>query len=336
VFWADAFGVAEPEREAAAEAAEDWFGALADPPALERDADSSLEKDAGQAAKVHDLLRNVAEGRPLRLRDLDPRLKPGTRFHVLGLSPNVARLSVRYWLDDDFEVFAKRLAEHHTDLAIQPPPWKSPPSVNYLLVQTTALQRDYKNIPPLLAGEVMRAILSGAPYPRTLLSAAIIRLRAGDNPGSGWHAAVIKACLNRSEKEKLPVALEPNRKDTPYQLGRLFYVLESAQYAALGKVNATIGDRYYAAASATPARVFGPLLRGLKTHISDARKRGRGGWIEPKVAEIIAMLPPEMPRALKLEEQGRFAIGYYHERATRPSKSGDGEDEKQSNESEAK
>lgn len=308
-FWADASA-----GEVAAEAAEDFFAALLTPP-----------DDESEAAKVSDALKLVAKGRPVQ--EARPEIAPGVRFHVLGLAPNAARLSVRFWLEDTFERFAAQLARHHEDLALEPRPrgWTEtkPPSVQRLLVRTTALQEKFENIPPLLAGEVMRAVLTGAPYPRTLLAAAIIRLRAGDDPGSGWHAAVIKACLNRfakTEKEKMPVALESNREDTPYQLGRLFAVLESAQYAALGRVNATIGDRYYGAASSTPARVFGPLLRGLKNHISDARKRGQGGWIEPKVAEIMAKLPPELPRSLKLEEQGRFAIGYYHERGTRPAK----------------
>jgi CRISPR-associated protein Csd1 len=100
-------------------------------------------------------------------------------------------------------------------------------------------------------------------------------------------------------------------------LGRLFAVLESAQYAALGRVNAPISSRYYGSASATPARVFGPLLRGLRHHVADALKQGRGGWIDGKIGEIMAKLPPNLPRTLRLEEQGRFAIGYYHERASR-------------------
>jgi CRISPR-associated protein Csd1 len=226
---------------------------------------------------------------------------------------------------------------------LEPKPrgWVRPPSIQRLLVKTTALQEKFDNIPPQLAGEVTRSVLTGLPYPRTLLLAAITRLRAGDDASSGWHAAVIKACINRAlrfrlpttgdaerdteldkrrQKEGLPVALERDKKDTAYQLGRLFAVLESAQYAALGRVNAPIGDRYYASASATPARVFGPLLRGLKHHVSDAKKRGRGGWIEPKVGEIMLMLPPDLPKTLRLEDQGRFAVGYYHERATRPPK----------------
>ena len=211
-------------------------------------------------------------------------------------------------------------------MLIAPAPWRSPPSIQRLLVRTTALQQKFENIPPLLASEVARAVLTGARYPRALLAAAITRLRAGDNPGSGWHAAAIKACTNRSEEEKVPESLDPGNRNPAYQLGRLFALLEAAQYAALGRVNAPIADRYYGAASATPARVFGPLLRGLRNHLSDARKRGRGGWIEPRIIEIIRQLPAELPRSLRLEDQGRFAVGYYHERATRPSRDSNIED----------
>ncbi len=306
-FWADASGVGEQ----AAAAADDMFAKMVEPPS-----------NAAEAAKVRDELEKVAAGRPVG--ELDAKLAPGTRFHVLGLAPNAARLSVRYWLSDDFEAFAGRLARHYHDLAIEPAPWGGKlPSVSRLLVKTTALQEKFDNIPPLLAGEVARAVLTGSAYPRTLLAAAITRLRAGDDPGFGWHAAVIKACINRSfrtTKEPLPVARDPDHPSKAYQLGRLFYALEDAQRAALGRVNASITDRYYGAASATPARVFGPLLRGLRNHVSNARKRKTGGWIEPRVAEIMSHLPPDLPKTLSLEDQGRFAVGYYHERGTRPTK----------------
>jgi CRISPR-associated protein Csd1 len=167
----------------------------------------------------------------------------------------------------------------------------------------------------------MRAVLTGSPYPRTWLAAVIIRLRAGDDPRRGWHAAAIKAYLSRMNNEETPpVSLDPNNPNPAYQLGRLFAVLEAAQYAALGRVNASIADRYYAAASAMPARVFGSLIRSARNHISDARKRNQGRWIEPRLDEIMSHLPPDLPRTLRLEDQGRFAIGYYHERAFRPVK----------------
>lgn len=319
VFWAD---TSETVDEASASAAEDTISLFLEPEEPAKSADD----DKQEAAKLRDALTKAAEVRAVE--ELGLGLVSGTRIHVLGLAPNAARLSVRYWLTDTIDAFTQRLGRHYEDLRIEPIPtgWGIAPAVNRLLVKTTALQEKFENIPPLLAGEVTRAVLEGRPYPRAWLAAAIIRLRAGDNPRAGWHAAAIKACLNRLTKEKLPVALDPARDDRAYQLGRLFAVLEAAQYAALGRVNAPIGDRYYAAASATPARVFGTLLRGLKNHVADARKRGQGGWIEPKVAEIVAKLPPDLPRTLKLEEQGRFAIGYYHERATRLEKKPNGED----------
>src|SRR3546814_12596259 len=110
-------------------------------------------------------------------------IQPGTRFHVLGLSPNAARLSVRFWLTGDLDQFARRLADHHADLQIKPAPigWGAAPSVNRLLAPTTALQENFDNTPPLLAGGVMPAILSGPRYPQSLPDAAILRLRGGDH-----------------------------------------------------------------------------------------------------------------------------------------------------------
>ena len=254
------------------------------------------------------------------MRDLDLGLAEGTRFHVLGLAPNAARLSVRFWLDDDFDNFARRLAEHYADLAIVPAPWRTTlPSVQRLLVKTTALQEKFDNIPPLLAGETMRAVLGGGRYPRTLLSASIIRLRAGDDPETGWHAAAIRAVLARDyrlnlSKEETPVSLERDNPNPAYQLGRMFAALETAQRLALGKINATIRDRYFGAASATPAGIFPILLRGAQNHLGKLRKDGKGGWIEREIEEIAGHLPPELPRSLLLEAQGRFAIGYYHQR----------------------
>ena len=261
-------------------------------------------------------LELLAKGTPVQ--EALPGIVSGTRIHVLGLSPNVARTSIRFWLDDTIDAIGYRLGRHYEALNIDPPPWQNtPPSVSRLLVRTTVFQEKFEQISPLLAGEVMRAILSGTPYPRTWLAATIVRLRAGDNPASGWHAAAIKACLHAMKKENTPpVALDPNNPSSAYQLGRLLAVLEAAQYAAFGRVNASIVDRYYGAASTTPARAFGALLRSAQTHVSTATKLRRGFWIGPRLNSIIDQLPAELPRVLRLEDQGRFAIGYYHERAS--------------------
>ena len=348
VFWADASQItAAPEaREEAARAAEEdfagWLGASHDEArsavatedvgawlgastaGWSEDLAKGADRDAQEARKLADALDAVAKGRP---QDVDPRLMPGVRFHVLGLAPNAARLSVRFWLDADFREFAKGLGQHQADTRIEPRPqgWKAAPSVARLLVKTTALAEKFDNIPDALAGETMRAILGGTPYPRTLLAAAIIRLRAGDDAGTGWHAAVIRAVLVRAErarreaapettKEEL-VSLDRTRPDDPaYHLGRLFAALETAQRLALGRVNATIRDRYFGAASATPASVFPLLLRGSQNHTAKLRKERKDGWIEREIGEIVDQIPPALPRSLKLEAQGRFAIGYYHQR----------------------
>ncbi len=321
LFWADASGVGE---ETAREA-EALFTFLLEPPATDESGAANLDQDAGETARLRDTMLSVAQGRPLK--DVAPKLAENVRFHVLGLSPNAARLSVRYWLTDRFDVFADRMQAHYQKLNIEPRPWRTPPSVQRLLVRTTALQEKFDNIPPLLAGEVMRAILSGAPYPRSLLAAAIIRLRAGDDPATGWHAAAIRAVLTSHTQEEIPVGLDRESKSSAYQLGRMFAALEAAQRMALGNVNATIRDRYFGAASATPASVFPLLLRGAQNHLGKLRKEGKDIWIERQIEEITGRLEPQLPRTLRLEEQGRFAIGYYHQRqAQYAKKSADGTD----------
>jgi CRISPR-associated protein Csd1 len=309
VFWAD---TSDAVNEEAARAAEEDFAGWFDP-----SPDRNRDDDRAEAAKLRDQLERVAEGRP---QLADPRLAPGTRFHVLGLAPNAARLAIRYWLDDEFETFARQLKDHYDDLRIEPLPWPAkPPSIARLLVKTTALQEKYENIPPLLAGEMARAVLSGGRYPRTLLTATITRLRAGDDPGAGWHAAAIRAVLARDFRkghttEEPPMSLNRESPDPAYQLGRLFAALETAQRAALGKVNATIRDRYMGAASATPAGVFPLLVRGAQSHLGKLRKDGKGGWLEREIEEISDHIGDAYPRSLKLEAQGRFFLGYYHQR----------------------
>lgn len=318
VFWADA------SEATAAEAADSWFG----------DAYNGDVSDEAEARKIRDELEALAKGKALA--ELRADIEPGTRFHILGLSPNAARLSVRFWLTDSFDSFAHRLAEHHADLRMEPEPWGwgAAPSVNRLLARTTALQDKFDNIPPQLAGEVMRAVLTGSRYPQSLLAVTMIRLRAGDDPASGWHAAVIRAVLFRDqrlarrnpdipEQGETPMSLKRDHDNQGYQLGRLFAVYELAQRSALGRVNATIRDKYFGAASATPASVFPLVVRGAQPHLAKVRKEkpGWGHLIERELEEITSRFEPEAggtwPRSLRLKDQGEFAIGYYHQRAAK-------------------
>lgn len=302
VFWAEA----KERGEDTAEAAEGLFSILVDPPAPD---------DEQEAAQVRDILDKIQKGRPLK--EAKPGVEEGTDFYVLGLSPNAARLSVRFWYDGTLGDLARRFRDHWAALYIEPTPWRTAPSIWRLLYETAA-QRKAENIPPLLAGELMRAILTGGRYPRALLSAVITRLRA-DHDINGMRVAICRACLTRNG-EDVSVNLNREKTNPAYRLGRLFAVLESVQRAALGKVNATIRDRYYGAASATPASVFPVLLRTTGHHISNLRKDGKAGlahWFEKEIGEIVGGLDAQFPRNLRIEDQGRFAVGYYHQRFTR-------------------
>ena len=301
VFWAEASG----EGEAAA--AEELISLTFEPPPT----------DTQESTKVHDALADIAAGRPRD--DVAPGVREDTRFYVLGLAPNAARLSVRFWHEDTIGGFARRIEEHWKDLSLSPEPWRTPPSARRLLYETAVL-RKAENIPPNLGGALMRAILTDGRYPRTLFSAVIARMRA-DGEIAGLRAAICKACLARDyrlgfEKEDVPVSLDPNEKNLAYRLGRLFAVYEGVQRAALGSTNATIKDSYYGAASATPASVFPLLERRSAHHLSRIRK-DKGGLAvkyEREVDAILGGVDTALPRSLRLEDQGRFALGYHHQR----------------------
>ncbi|MQP68152.1 type I-C CRISPR-associated protein Cas8c/Csd1 [Niveispirillum sp. SYP-B3756] len=327
-FWADASGIA------AAREAEALAGAALAPRFADEDDD--IPSDGQEARKVGDALENLAKGMPVERASVT--VDPATRFYILGLAPNAARLSVRLFQEMTLGGFATALRWHSRDLRLDPPAWKGEPKLQALLYQT-AVQDKAENIQPLLGGELMRAVLNpNCRYPRTLLSAVLQRIRA-DGEIRPARAAIIKAWLARDariaapekhetpEKEELYVSLDREETNAAYRLGRLFAMLESIQYRALGSVNASIGDRYFGAASATPSAVFPLLLRGSKHHLSVLRKKHEtkrlAGWFEGQVGEIMDGLATTLPRHFGLEDQGRFVVGYYHQRNERSAKAGE-------------
>ena len=168
-----------------------------------------------------------------------------------------------------------------------------------------------ENIPPNLAGAVMRSILEGSPYPATLLSSALVRIKA-EREVSYPRAKLVKAFLNHNKERKLTVSLDRENTNVGYRLGRLFAVLEKIQEEANPGINATIRDKFYAAASSTPTTVFGNLMR-LKNHHLGKLSQGRAICFEKLLGEVIAKIP-SFPPHLSLDSQGEFAIGYYHQR----------------------
>lgn len=302
VFWA----VADSEKTA--QAAESLFGWMVNMPA----------DDSQETAQIKPILEKVAQGRPLL--EFAPDISPNTRFFVLGLAPNAARLSIRYWMDTTFGDLAEHIRQHYLDLSIQPLGWREPPSIWRLLIQTAA-QGKSENIHPQLAGELMRSILTGQPYPRMLLSQLTQRIRA-DGQISGIRISLIKAVIQRDYRkgliqEEVPMALDLSSKNPAYLLGRLFATIERIQESALGRdVNSTVADRYYGSAASVPFSVFPRLLAGSQNHLTKIRREKPGFAVNLKkdLSEIIAGLDGAFPKHLSIEAQGRFAVGYYHQK----------------------
>lgn len=255
-----------------------------------------------------------------------------TRFFVLGLGPNGPRIAIRFWHVGTVAELARNIQQHFDDLRLVHGDRDKPNLTLRSLLNATAPatvkypKGDPDKVPPNLSGEVMRALLDRLPYPDTLLQGAVRRIRA-EQEVSYPRAAIVKACLNRTRQiheKELTMSLDEDSADVAYLLGRLFFVLEEAQWAAHSTktnpgTNSTIRDRFYGAASATPITVFPQLLRLYPHHISKAAKSGRKGIavrLERLVDGITSKLPATnpFPSYMAVSEQGRFAVGYYHQR----------------------
>jgi CRISPR-associated protein Csd1 len=238
------------------------------------------------------------------------------RFFVLGLAPNAARISIRFWHAAPLAEVGERIQRWFDELDIAGGA-KDPayPSL-FRLLTAVALQGKADNIPPNLGGDVMRAILSGTPFPALWLNAAVQRCRA-EQRVTHLRAAAIKACLLRSHplspQEDPKAMLDRDNPNAAYRLGRLFAVLEKIQEEANPGLNATIRERYYGAASSTPVAVFTTLLRLKNHHLAKLTNRGRATNFEKLIGEITGGIA-DFPLHLPLPEQGRFALGYYHQR----------------------
>jgi len=235
-------------------------------------------------------------------------------FYVLGLAPNAARIAIRFWIVATVAEISLRTKQYFDELAIAHGSKETAYLPLFRILVNIAVQSKSENIPPNLAGDVMRSILSGGPYPFTLLAAAVRRCRS-EQQVNYPRAAIIKAYLNRyHQKEEITVSLDRNNNNAAYRLGRLFAVLEKIQEEANPGINATIRDRYYAAASANPVSVFATLLKLKNHHLAKLDNRGRKTNFEKLLGEIFSELPADLPSTLSLQDQGRFAVGYYHQR----------------------
>ena len=305
VFWA----------ETISKYCQDFFSMMIEPTEVD---EPKYVRDDYAIKNIKSVFEKIANGQKITT---DQIVDENVQFYVLGLSPNAARLSVRFFIKDSFGVFINRIIRHYQDMAIQKqfdneltsiPIWK-------MLSETVSPNSTDKSASPLLAGSVLRSILTGSPYPTALFNAVMIRIRA-EKDINYYKASIIKAYLTRCANSKkyeevLAVALNEKSDNKAYVLGRLFAVLEKTQKdASSSKLNTTIKDRYFTSACANPASVFPVLLKLSGHHISKAEF---GYANEKRIAEIMDILNVDnspFPKNLSLEEQGIFILGYYHQK----------------------
>lgn len=251
-----------------------------------------------------------AVGAPWTAR-FQPSDNDSTDFFAATLGANAARAVVRDWYQSRFGVVKAAVRKWFADLALVGA--ERPPAIWQLLGAIDPPGN--AAVPPSLATALGHCALFGGRMPLEVMRHALMRLRVPPKPKEKYllqqRVALIKLTLIRTLNQEISVALDEEKKAVPYLLGRLFAVLERLQGAALGDLNATIRDRYFGAASSTPAVVFPRLLR-LSVH--HASKSG-AGWLEGAKGRIISQLPSEQfPQILSLEDQGLFAVGYYQQR----------------------
>ena len=263
--------------------------------------------------ELQNMIADLCQGKTVVFNE--SKVDPSMEFFILGLAPNAARLSVRFFLRNRFGTIIQNIRQHQERLELvggvnekhkYVPVWR-------ILKET---YRDGGSPSPVLAGELLQAILSNGKYPATLINAVDIRIRA-DRDINEVRAAVIKAYYlkNRNKnisKEVLTVALNKETNDVAYNLGRLFSILEMVQKSANNGINATIKDKFFVSASATPAAVFPYLIDLSQNHL---RKLGDGSRIfyEKQIGEIMDKFGGGFPRILNMPERGAFQLGYYHQ-----------------------
>jgi CRISPR-associated protein Csd1 len=313
VFWADA-SVAEEALKA--EAA---FGCFFGDEPQENAGDEKTDDTALAYNKIKPILERIRNGEPLS--KIDHGLAEGVRFYILGLSPNAARISVRFWMEDSFDKIADNYQRFLQDMRVEDSDGKDKNVALWKYLRETAVQGKGENVPPLLAGQWARAILMGTPYPLSLISSVLMRIRSDGNVNVR-RASILKSVIVRNFKleKEAPVALDTENTNKGYLLGRLFAVYEHIQAAALGNnVNSTIKDKYYASASAQPRKVFGILQKGSVSHLSKIGKQKPGLRVnlDKYISYIMTLMSPgddPYPAHFSSEQQALFGLGYYHQR----------------------
>ena len=284
------------------------------------------EDDQYKEEDLKGLMESLAEGADVEWDGT--RIDPNMTFYILGISPNAARLSVRFFLRNSFGQFIRSVKAHYDRLEIVRPsfdPFDNIP-VWRMLKETVNPNSREKKPAADMAGDTLRAILTNTPYPATLLNGVTLRIRA-DREMNRTRAAILKAYYlkNRNPfvpEEVLTVSLNQDSNHEAYVLGRLFSVLEAIQSDANPGINATIRDKYFSSASATPGVVFPTLVNLAQKHLRKLDE-GKKIFYDKQLTELMSKLGETYPNRMNLPQQGAFQLGYYHQTQYRFTKKED-------------
>ena len=283
----------------------------------------SIFDDSYTENDILNTLHHLSKGESIQWDDT--RLSPDTRFYVLGLAPNAARLSVRFFWQNSFGALARNLERHYQRLEIIRPSFDKFPTLSIwrLVLETVRKAPPGGRTPEphsRLAGDLLLAVLNDTLYPATLLNGVELRIRA-ERSVSRRQAAILKAYYTKyleqfqpdsPMKEALTVELNEQTNYLPYLLGRLFAVLEGLQQSASPGINTTIKDRYFNSASATPAIVFPQLINLAQKHLNKL-DGGLAVYYDKQITELSSRITQTLPTRMSLAEQSAFQLGYYHE-----------------------
>lgn len=281
-----------------------------------------MEPPVDNQEELKGLFERIQEGKPIIIKGNE--LNPEQRFFILGLAPNAARLSVRFFYENSFGKILTNISEHYKRMEIIKPKWEENQylGVQEMLFETVNKKSTDKKPISNMAAMTFRAILSGDRYPARLYSDTLIRIRAEqDEKKLSWkRMSIVKTYLIHNYKWKEGhnhMGLNEESNEIAYVLGRLFSVLESIQADANPGIQATIRDRYFNSACGTPATVFPILIKLKNSHMKKIgrEKEGTKKYYEKLFADIMWKINEQegFPKRLSLEEQGKFALGYYHQ-----------------------
>lgn len=249
----------------------------------------------------------------------------GNHFYAITLCGAAGRVMVRDWMEGPFERLVRNVDAWFEDLAIVRRDGKGMAPLPKFMAVLGGVVRDLNDLAPPFIARMWRVAVCREPIPRQALAQALARARIDviqDNPANHARMGLMKAYHVRLKKGDgtMKECLNEDHPHPAYHCGRLMAVMADLQHAALGDVGAGVVQRYYAAASATPALVLGRLARTAQFHLNKLDSPGLRHWYEQRLADIWGRIKDDLPRTLALEDQSLFALGYYHQKGARKGK----------------